>query len=71
MLLVTLGIALGLAMALAVTRLLETILFEVQPTDPLTLGVVSALLLLIAVASSLLPARRAMGVEPVIALRSE
>ena len=71
MLLVTLGIALGLAMALAVTRLLETILFEVQPTDPLTLGAVSALLLLIAVASSLLPARRAMGVEPMIALRSE
>jgi len=69
--LVALGIALGLGMALALTRLLESILFEVTPTDPLTLAGGSALLLLVALVSCLLPARRAMRVEPMVALRSE
>jgi putative ABC transport system permease protein len=69
--LVAIGIAMGLAIALAVTRLLESILFEVAPTDPVTLAAVSVLLLVVAVVSCLLPARRAMGVDPVVALRSE
>jgi len=71
LLLVTIGVALGLAIALALTRLLESVLFEIEPTDPLTLAAVSGLLLIIAVASSLLPARRAMSVDPMVALRSE
>ena len=71
LLLASIGIAMGLAIALALTRLLESILFEVAPTDPLTLAAVSALLLVVAIVSSLLPARRAMGVDPMVALRSE
>ncbi len=50
---------------------LESILFEVTPTDTLILAGVSVLLLVVAIASSLLPARRAMAVEPMVALRSE
>jgi predicted permease len=69
--LVTIGIAMGLAIALALTRLLESVLFEVAPTDPVTLAGVSVLLLVVALVSSLLPARRAMGVDPMVALRSE
>jgi predicted permease len=69
--LVAVGIAMGLGIALALTRLLESILFEVAPTDPLTLAAVSVLLLVVAVVSSLLPARRAMGVDPMVALRGD
>jgi ABC-type antimicrobial peptide transport system permease subunit len=64
------GVALGLAGALATTRLLASLLFEVQPTDPATLAVVSLVLILIAAAASWMPARRAMRVDPVEALRS-
>jgi hypothetical protein len=65
------GVVLGLAGALAGTRLLSAILFEVSPTDPVILLTVSALLLGIAAIASLGPARRAARVEPVEVLRAE
>jgi len=66
-----LGVAVGLAAALACTRVLRSLLFEVTPTDPLTLGAVACLLLAVAVAATLWPARRATKVDPMVALRYE
>ncbi|MGA2738426.1 MAG: ABC transporter permease [Bryobacteraceae bacterium] len=66
-----LGVAVGLAAALASTRVLESLLFEVTPTDPLTLGGVAGLLLAVAIAATLWPARRASKVDPMVALRYE
>jgi ABC-type antimicrobial peptide transport system permease subunit len=65
------GVVLVLAGALAGTRLLTAVLFEVSPTDPGILLTVSALLLGIAAIASLGPARRAARVEPVEVLRAE
>jgi len=65
------GVALGTAGALAVTRVLENFLFEVRPTDPVTFGAVSALLVAVALLAGLLPARRASTVDPLVALRYE
>jgi ABC-type antimicrobial peptide transport system permease subunit len=67
--LAVIGVALGLAGAVAATRVLQSLLFEVEPTDPATLVVVSVGLVLLAAAASWLPARRAMRVDPVEALR--
>ena len=64
------GVLFGIAGALATTRVLRSLLFEVDPTDPLTLAVVSVVLVAIAAAASWLPARRAMRVDPVEALRT-
>lgn len=66
-----LGVAVGLAGAVAFTRVLRSLLFEVTPTDPVTLGSVAGLLLAVAVAAALLPARRATKVDPMVALRYE
>jgi len=55
---------------LATTRLMQSLLFEVQPTDPVTLVVVAMGLVLLAAAASWVPARRAMSVDPVEALRN-
>jgi predicted permease len=66
-----LGVVAGLAGALALTRVLRTLLFEMSPTDPVTLVSVSCLLLSVAVVAAILPARRAMRVDPVAALRYE
>lgn len=68
--LAALGIAIGLAGALAATRAMRSLLFDVSPTDPLTLGAVAALLLAIAMVAAWLPARRAGRVDPVEALRA-
>ena len=66
-----LGLALGLAGALAAGRLLETLLFQVRPVDPVTLIGVSALLGLIVVIAASLPARRAVRVHPAQVLRAD
>jgi len=65
------GVATGLAAALAATRVLGSLLFEVTPTDPATLGVVASLQLAVALAATVLPARRAAKVNPMAALRHE
>ena len=65
------GIAIGLALAFALTRYLGSLLFEVGPTDPLTLAGVSLLLAIIALVASWIPARRAARVDPLTALRHE
>lgn len=64
------GIVLGLAATIGLTRLLQSQLFGVSPTDPLTLGGVAALLVVLTGAASWVPARRAMRTEPIRALRS-
>jgi putative ABC transport system permease protein len=69
--LASLGIILGLAGAFALTRLLRTLLFEVQPTDVMTFVSVAVLLILVALLASYIPARRASKVDPLTALRSE
>ena len=69
LLLVTVGVALGVAGALAVTRVLAKFLFEVKPTDLPTFLGVAALLVAVALFAGLLPARRATRVDPVVALR--
>jgi predicted permease len=65
------GIALGVAGSIALTRVLDGILYQVEPTDPLTLAGVSLLLLVVATLAVVLPARRATRVDPMTALRSE
>ena len=65
------GIALGIAGALAVSRLMQQALFEVDAADPLIYLAVSATLLLVAECASWFPARRATRIDPVIALRTE
>jgi putative ABC transport system permease protein len=69
--LVLAGVALGVAGAFAATRFLATLLFGITPTDTLTFVVVSAIFFLIAMFASLIPARRATKVDPLIALRYE
>ena len=63
------GVLIGLAGALATTRVMRSLLFDVSPTDPVTLGVVTVVLLAMAAAASWMPARRASRVDPVDALR--
>ena len=65
------GVAVGMACALAATRTLRTLLFGVSPADATTLAAVAVMVALAAVGASALPARRATTVDPVRALRSE
>jgi putative ABC transport system permease protein len=67
----TIGIALGIALALGVTRVIETQLYGTTARDPLTFASVAALLLGVTVLASLVPARRAISVDPIRALRAE
>jgi predicted permease len=66
-----LGVAAGLLAALGLTRLMSNQLFGVSPHDPLTFSAVAALLMAVAIAACYIPARRAMRVDPIIALRHE
>ena len=65
------GVAVGLLGALAATRVLEGILFNVSTRDPWAFGVVSLIVMVVALLASYLPARRASRVDPMLALRSE
>ena len=71
MLPVGIGFAIGLAASLAVNRVLKSALVQVSPSDPLTLAVVAVVLILAALLGCLIPARRAMLVGPVVALRHD
>jgi putative ABC transport system permease protein len=65
------GVALGLAAAFASTRVMESLLFKVQPTDPLTFAAISMILILVSLVASYMPARRATRIDPMTALRCE
>jgi ABC-type antimicrobial peptide transport system permease subunit len=65
------GIALGIGVALALTRVMSALLFGVSPMDPVTYVVVAASLAGVALFATYLPARRASTVDPVVALRAD
>ena len=69
--LVAIGLVIGLAVAVGAARLIRTLLFSVQPLDPLIYGGVTVLFALIAILACLLPSLRASRIDPLIALRSE
>ena len=65
------GVVLGLMGSFAFTRFMRSLLFEVSPTDPATFAGVSLALVVVALAASYIPARRATRVDPMAALRHE
>jgi putative ABC transport system permease protein len=69
--LTSVGLVLGIGGALALGRYLKTLLFEVEPADPLTLAAVTVILLVIALLAALFPAGRATKVDPMVVLRYE
>ncbi|MGH9348090.1 MAG: FtsX-like permease family protein, partial [Vicinamibacterales bacterium] len=65
------GVVIGLGGALALTRFMESLLFGVTPTDPITFGTVPVLVVAVASVAGYIPARRATRVDPVQALRQD
>jgi len=70
-LLVIVGLAVGIPLALYVSRFASSLLFELSPTDPLSLAIAGVMLLVVALVAGYLPARRATKVDPLVALRDE
>ena len=71
LLLTALGLAAGVGLALVLMRFMRTLLYEVEPTDPVSVAVVVVVLAIVAMIASWRPARRAMRVDPVTLLRQE
>jgi len=69
--LIALGSAVGLAGALALTRVMESLLYEIAPQDPGTFVAVLSLMFIVALAASYVPARKATRINPIVALRQE
>ena len=67
----TAGVALGLAGSLALTRLLTAFLFQISPADPMTYAAIAIVFVVVALAASYVPVRRAMRVDPMTVLRHE
>ena len=65
------GIGIGLIGAFALSRVLRRMLFEVEPTDPITFAAIAVLLAMVSLLASYLPTRRATRVDPLVALRSD
>ena len=65
------GVVLGVIAGCVSTRVLQKLLYEVTPTDPLTFAATSVLLIVVAIAATFFPARRASRIEPMVALRND
>ncbi|MGA9938993.1 MAG: FtsX-like permease family protein, partial [Candidatus Acidiferrales bacterium] len=71
MLLASIGVAIGVAGGLAITRVMRSLLFGVKPWDPLMFALTAILLAVVALLACYLPARKASSVDPLVALRYE
>jgi putative ABC transport system permease protein len=71
MFLVVIGLVLGILGAIALTRVMSSVLYEITPKDPLTFVIVAAFLPVVALVACYIPARRATKVDPLVALRYE
>ncbi|MGH9145437.1 MAG: FtsX-like permease family protein, partial [Vicinamibacterales bacterium] len=69
--LVAIGLGLGVAAAFTMTRVIQTFLWGITPTDPVTFVIVSAVLAVLALVACSVPARRALRIDPIVALRLE
>ena len=65
------GIAAGVVGALLLSRLMTSLLYGIEPTDPLTFAAVVGVLVVVTLAASLVPARRATKVDPMVAIRAQ